>query len=155
MNRPNEDQTQNENSYINVIIDAFGYINNIKVSPPKSAGRKDEVRLSMAIPYGSYDQENKPRKKYYSMVVPTEQARDVLRENYSAIQDSELKITVGFVASDGDALPFVFKEGKRQGEMGVTHFGSLLKIKWLKVGDTLVYSEKINKKESNKTGTFN
>lgn len=141
-----------KDTYFNVIMNGVAYINTLKVKKAKTQGDKDEVRVTLAMLYGI---SKKPKKEYYSCTVDTEKARDVLRPVVKDINDENKSVLATVIVSKGDSSPFMFEEGKKAGQMGVTHFGSLIEIKRLKVDGEVVYSQTESDEGYSESASFN
>lgn len=141
-----------QDTFFNIIAQGVAYINELKVKKAQKQGDKDEVRVTLAVLYGK---SKKPKKKFFSCSVDADKARDVLRPVVNDINDENKAVLATVVVSEGDSSPFIFEEGQKAGEMGVTHFGSLLEIKRLKVDGNVVYSQTNSVEGYSESSSFN
>lgn len=131
-------KSSNKSSYFNVKMNCVAYINEIKTEKARKFGEDDRVRISLSVLHGNAQ---KPKKEFYSLVIATAESKEILGLVWSDINNPTKKVLGSFIVSKSDSRPFIFESGKKQGSLGVTHFGTLLEIKLLKVNGEEVYSQ--------------
>ena len=130
--------SSNNKSYFNVNMKCVAYINEIKAEKARKVGEDDKVRISLSVLHGNAQ---KPKKEFYSLLIATEASKEILGLVWSDINNPTKYVLGSFVVSKSDSRPFMFESGKKQGLLGVTHFGTLLEIKLLKVDGEQVYAQ--------------
>lgn len=126
----------------NLILTGFGYINRVREVAPQGAQPylcADVALMEGVAKDGDYSPVNKTR---LSTIVKGKEAQEIIRANFTGPDGQVASPKAPVVASMqlGGLQPdtFVYKKGERAGETGVSLRSSLLKISWLKIGDTVV-----------------
>lgn len=114
-----------KNEYFNITMQGFGYINQVSETD-------NIVRFSVTMLHGK---SKKPKKEYYSLT-GTQKVIEILNEFEKEINDNDVPVFANIIVSKGDSQAFM-----RENEtLGITHFGSILDVSWMKVGDNVVLS---------------
>ena len=129
--------------FCNIIITGLGFLNRIREVAPK--GAESYLAVDLALMEGEVKDGDFSglRKTYLSAVVKGADAIEIIRNNFT---DSEGKVTspdrvpVRASVSLGGLQPdsFTYSKGERAGQTGINLRTTLLKISWLKIGDTVV-----------------
>ena len=126
----------------NLIIAGFGYINRVREVAPQGAQPylcADVALMEGVAKDGDYSSVNKTR---LSCIVKGKEAQEIIRTHFTGPDGQVGSPGVPVVASMqlGGLQPdtFTYQKGERAGETGVSLRSSLLKISWLKIGDTVV-----------------
>ncbi len=125
----------------NISIKGFGYINrvrevNVERGQPYLA--LDVALMEGVVREGDYSGIN---KTYLSATVKGAKAKQILRDHFTTdgvVKSPEVPVTASM--NLGGLVPSTFKyeRGDRAGETGVSLRTALLKINWLKIGDSVV-----------------
>ena len=120
-------------SYFDLHITGFGYLNRIR-----------EVKPDRGEPFLSCDiaalngPANKPEYRRFDVRVSGTDAQHLVRRCWKAV-DAERKVLIGFRLGDLWTDVFTYKRGKHAGETGVSLKARLLFISWIKIDGELVY----------------
>ncbi len=126
----------------NLIIAGFGYINRIREVAPQGAQPylcADVALMEGVAQDGDYSQVGKTR---ISCSIKGRAAKEIIRRHFTGPDGQVTSPKAPVVASMqlGGLQPdtFTYQKGERAGEVGVSLRSSLLKITWMKIGDTVV-----------------
>lgn len=140
----NTDSNQNQSSNrYNITTTGFGYLNNIcEVKPNGTPFLTCDITLLDGKPNGKdYSAVN---KIYLQATVVGKDAIAMIREHFAVdgfIKSPKETVTASVRLSGLNAETFVFQNGEKAGQTGVTLKTRLLKISWLKIGQEVVEIE--------------
>lgn len=126
----------------NLIISGFGYINRVREIAPKGAQPYLCADVSLMEGVAKNGDHSSIQRTRLSCIVKGRRAQEVLRKHFTN-PDGEVespgKVPVTASMQFGGLQPELFTyKGERAGETGVSLRSSLLKITWMKIGDTIV-----------------
>lgn len=127
-------------AYFNLHTDGMAYLNNIETVNPKKQGVKSFLSLSVTLLEGDPE---KPNKTYVSLVIPEalDDVTALLIKYRDAIVGRNTNVFANIKLADLRCKPFVYGENsQRSGELGVNFNAKLIGLKYLKVGDQVVYT---------------
>lgn len=113
--------------YFDLNISGIGYLNRVREVTPE--GATPFLSVTIAALRGSVDS---VQHTYFDCVVSGKEAKDLARQLKPAV-GANLKVLVGFHLSDLQAEAFIFKQGERSGEAGISLKSRLLRFQWVKV----------------------
>lgn len=122
--------------YFDLYTTGIGYLNQIREVTPKEG--KPFFSATIAALRGNVDDVQYTR---FECRVAGRQAQDLVRQLQPAV-DGELKVLVGFTLSDLFAETFIFRNGDKAGEIGISLKARLIRLSWAKVDGQPFYSEK-------------
>ncbi|ODS23570.1 hypothetical protein AB835_08125 [Candidatus Endobugula sertula] len=131
-------------AYLNLHTEGMAYLNNIETVTPNKQGAKSFLSLSVALLEGDPE---KPTKTYVSLVIPEalDDVTALLVKHREAIADRDTKVFANIKFANLRHKPFVYGENsQRAGELGVNLNAKLIGLKYLKVGDQVVYNSNEN-----------
>ena len=120
-----------------VLLKGDGYINEVKSEKSRKDDEKEIFRVKMSMLHGNKE---KPKREFYSLLVEGKQANEVIERIVTSINDSNKKVSATVALHKGDSSPFIFETGKKAGQLGVTHFGSLIGIRQLHIDGEKIFS---------------
>ena len=126
--------TNETTKYFDLHTDGLGYLNRIREVTPKEG--TPFLSVTIAALRGSVDN---AQYTHFECHVSGKQAQEVVRQLKPAVEGSS-KVLVGFTLSDLFAEAFIFKNGDKAGDTGVSLKARLLRIAWAKVDGQPFYS---------------
>lgn len=125
--------TQTETKYFDLHTSGIGYLNRFRVVKPANGHPYQSVTI--AALRGNADN---VQYTYIDCIVVEEEAKNVML-NLVDTDEQDVKYMIGF--NIGDIYPemFTYKSGSKQGQTGISLKGRLIKIKWLKKNNELIY----------------
>jgi hypothetical protein len=134
----------NESGYFNLHTSGIGYLNRVREVTPNGRGRKSEPFLACSIA-GLHGDANDPSYTYFDVRVVGEEAIALVESLADAANDRDRKVLVVFnIWAD----PFIYEKGDRKGQPGASIKGRLLKIRWAKVDDEVVFQSNDDQPET-------
>ena len=128
--------SNNESSkYFDLHTSGIGYLNRIREVTPKEG--TPFLSVTIAALRGSVDN---AQYTHFECRVSGIQAQKVIRQVQPALE-GKLKVLIGFTLSDLYADTFIFKNGDKTGETGVSLKARLLRVSWAKVDGQPFYKE--------------
>ena len=130
-------ETTNGNGAYNVVTTGFGYINRVREVAPEGAEPYLACDLSLmegVARDGDYSKVNNVR---FGAIVKGKEAQAIVRQHLLNAGD-EVPVVASVSCGGIRTSVFTYKSGEKAGQQGVSLKTSLLAIKWLKVGDTVV-----------------
>ena len=121
--------------YFDLHTTGLGYLNRVREVTPKEGSSFWSV--SIAALRGSVDD---VRYTHVECRVSGKQAQELVRQLKPAIE-GKLRVLVGFTLSDLFAEPFIFKNGEKAGNTGISLKARLLRVSWAKVDGQPFYTE--------------
>lgn len=119
--------------YIDLITSGLGYLNRSRTVQPDEG--PDYESVNIAAKRGKAD---KPRYTYYDCRVVGADAIAFVKQYRDAINDRNSTVQVHFNIGDEEPDSYVVQKGDHAGKRRHFNRGRLLKIKWAKIGDTVV-----------------
>jgi hypothetical protein len=129
-NHPAPAQTPNTSDkpkYFDLDIKGIGYLNRIREVTPE--GGTPFVGVSIAALRGKADD---VRYTHFDCVVSGEEAKDLVRQLGPAVE-ADMKVLVGFHLSNLETDWFIYKQGVRAGQTGVSLKSRLLRFQWIRI----------------------
>ncbi|WP_019591785.1 STY4534 family ICE replication protein [Thioalkalivibrio sp. ALE20] len=123
-----------ENKFFDLHINGIGYVNRIR-----------EVRPKKGQPFWACDivalhgDREAPEKTRFDCRVSGEQAERLIRRCKEYVEQDQ-KVLIGFKLGDLYPETFVYKQGSKAGETGVSLKARLLRIGWIKIDGETVYT---------------
>lgn len=126
-------QHQPQSGYFNLHIDGLGYLSNVREITTTSGG----TFLSCVINalHGSTE---KPEYTRFDVTVSGKEASALIKRCQKAV-DEEKKVLIGFRLSNLTSEVFTLTKGDHAGESRASLRARLIKISWIKVGQSMVY----------------
>ena len=128
MNDSTNKQTSRENEYFDLYISGLGYLNRFR-SIPVNKGQ-GYFAVDIAALEGSKDD---PTITRFDANVAGKEAVNVLDQVKEAIADADAKVFAGFRLGGLYPSTFVYQNGERKGEQGISLKTRLLRINWVKI----------------------
>ena len=125
--------TQTETKFFDLHTSGIGYLNRFRIVEPSNGRNYQSVTI--AALRGNADN---VQYTYIDCIVVEEEAKNVLL-NLVDTDEKEAKYMVGFNIGDIYPETFTYKSGNKQGQTGVSLKGRLIKIKWLRKNNELIY----------------
>ena len=125
--------TQTETKFFDLHTSGLGYLNRFRIVKPTSGQPYQSVTI--AALRGNADN---AQYTYIDCIVVEEEAKNVLL-NLVDTDEKDTKYMVGFNIGDIYPETFIYKTGNKQGQTGVSLKGRLIKIKWLRKNNELIY----------------
>jgi len=122
--------------YFNEYASGIGYLNGIREFGAE--GKPTRYAAQIAVIQGP---ENDVHYEYHDLIIASETVLKVVLEHREAIEDEHVKVIVRFKMANPRAKPFIYKQGKRAGELGATIGGFLTRILSLKINGEQVYED--------------
>lgn len=131
------------NGAYNVVVNGFGYINRIREVAPEGAKPYLACDISLMEGLVNDGDYSNVRQVRMSAIVKGKAAKEAIRNNFTSPDGRvELPAETNVLASVscGGISPsvFTYQKGEHAGETGVSLRTSLLSIKWMKIGDSVV-----------------
>ena len=125
--------TQTETKFFDLHTSGIGYLNRFRTVNPANGHPYQSV--TVAALRGNADN---AQYTYFDCIVVEEEAKNVLLNLVDA-DEKDASYMIGF--NIGDIYPeiFTYKSGNKQGQTGVSLKGRLIKIKWLRKNNELIY----------------
>jgi len=133
----NNESSSKEAVVHHILLKGDGYINEVKPVKSRNDNEKDMYRVKMLMLHGNKE---KPKREFYSLLVEGKQAIEVIEHIATSINDSNKKVSAKVALHKGDSSPFIFETGNKVGQLGVTHFGSLIGIRQLYIDGEKIFS---------------
>ena len=125
----------NENTkYFDLHTHGIGYLNRVREVTPKEGN--PFLSVTIAALRGSVDN---VQYTHFECTVSGKKAQEVVRQLKPAVEGNS-KVLIGFTLSDLHAESFIFKNGDKTGETGISLKSRLLRITWAKVDGQPFYS---------------
>ena len=126
--------SDSQTKYFDLHTTGIGYLNRIRIIKPQ---RSDEfVAADIAALHGSADDVQYTR---FDCRVVGKEAQLIVRR-VTADVENDRRVLVGFKLSDLYAETFIYKNGERAGEIGISLKARLIRIAWVKVDGETVYT---------------
>jgi len=125
--------TQNETKFFDLHTSGIGYLNRLRTVNPTN-GRPYQA-VTIAALRGNADN---VQYTYFDCIVVEEEAKNVLL-NFVDTDEKEAKYLIGFNIGDIYPETFTYSSGIKQGQTGISLKGRLIKIKWLRKNNALIY----------------
>lgn len=122
--------------YFNEYASGIGYLNGIREFGAE--GKPTRYVAQIAVIQGP---ENDVYYEYHDLIIASETVLKVVLEHREAIEDENVKVIVRFKMANPRAKPFIYKQGKRAGELGASIGGFLTRILSLKINGDQVYED--------------
>ena len=113
--------------YFDLHTQGIGYLNRVREVTPEEG--TPFLRVTLAALRGSVD---KVQYTHFECHVSGKKAQEIVRQLESAVEGKS-KVLIGFTLSDLYADTFIYKNGDKAGETGVSLKARLLRIAWAKV----------------------
>ena len=120
--------------YFDLHTSGIGYLNRLREVKPTRG--KPFLAVDIVALHGSSDEVQRTR---FDCRVSGAEAERVLRGQLMAAIEAERKVLVGFKIGDLYVDTFVYQQGDRAGETGVSLKARLLRLLWAKVDGEIVY----------------
>ena len=125
--------TQTETKFFDLHTAGIGYLNRLRTVKP--ANSRPYQSVSIAALRGNTDN---AQYTYFDCIVVEEEAKNVLL-NLVDTDEKDAKYMIGFNIGDIYPETFTYKSGNKQGQTGISLKGRLIKIKWLRKNNELIY----------------
>lgn len=126
--------SDSQTKYFDLHTTGIGYLNRIRIIKPQ---RSDEfVAADIAALHGSAGEVQYTR---FDCRVVGKEAQLIVRR-VTADVENDRRVLVGFKLSDLYAETFIYKNGERAGEIGISLKARLIRIAWVKVDGETVYT---------------
>ncbi|MES9970043.1 MAG: STY4534 family ICE replication protein [Candidatus Thiodiazotropha sp.] len=122
--------------YFDLHTTGIGYLNRVQEVTPKEGN--PFLSVTIAALRGSVDN---VQYTHFECHVSGKKAQEVVRKLKPAVED-KLKVLMGFTLSDLYGESFIFKNGDKAGETGVSLKARLLRVSWAKVDGQPFYTVK-------------
>ena len=113
--------------YFDLHTSGIGYISRIREVSPKEG--TPFLSVTIAALRGSVEN---VQYTHFECHVSGKQAQTIVRELKTAVE-GKLKVLIGFILSDLYGESFIFKNGDKAGETGISLKARLLRVQWAKV----------------------
>ena len=113
--------------YFDLHTKGIGYISRIREVSPKEG--TPFLSITIAALRGSVEN---AQYTHFECHVSGKHAQTVVRELKTAVE-GKLKVLIGFILSDLYGESFVFKNGDKAGETGISLKARLLRVPWVKI----------------------
>ncbi|MDX2504574.1 MAG: DUF3577 domain-containing protein, partial [Gammaproteobacteria bacterium] len=123
----------------------IGYLNRFREVKPDNGRNYQSVTI--AALRGNADN---VQYTYIDCIVVAEEAKNVLL-NLVDTDEKDAKYMIGFNIGDIYPETFTYKSGNKQGQTGVSLKGRLIKIKWLRKNNELIYEPQTTSAEEQST----
>ena len=120
--------------YFDLHTNGIGYLNRVREVTPKEGN--PFLSVTIAALRGSVDN---VQYTHFECTVSGKKAQEVVRQLKPAVEGNQ-KVLIGFTLSDLHAESFIFKNGDKTGETGISLKSRLLRITWAKVDGQPFYS---------------
>ena len=130
--------TNETKQYFDLHTTGIGYLNRVREVTPKEG--TPFLSVTIAALRGSVDN---AQYTHFECHVSGKQAQQIVRQLKPAVEGS-LKVLIGFTLSDLFAESFIFKNGDKAGETGISLKARLLRIAWAKVDGQPFYTAQDN-----------
>ncbi|ALP53695.1 hypothetical protein Tel_11410 [Candidatus Tenderia electrophaga] len=124
----NSDHNNQETKYFDLHATGIGYLNRVREVPVK----RSQPFLAVDISALHGDSEDIQYTRFDCRVSGSD-AKTIIEQLMSVINDDENKVLVGFKLGDLYADTFTYKSGDKAGQTGVSLKARLLRIDWVKV----------------------
>ena len=124
-----------DTKYFDLYTTGIGYLNRVREVAPKEGSPFWSVTI--AALRGSVDD---VQYTYFECRVSGQQAQKLVQQLKPAVE-GKLKVLVGFTLSDLVAEAFIYKNGDKAGETGVSLKARLLRVGWAKVDGQPFYKD--------------
>ena len=126
--------SDSQTKYFDLHTSGIGYLNRVRIIKPQ---RSDEfVAADIAALHGSADEVQYTR---FDCRVVGKEAQLIVRR-VTADVENDRRVLIGFKLSDLYAETFIYKNGERAGEIGISLKARLIRIAWVKVDGETVYT---------------
>jgi len=125
--------TQTETKFFDLHTAGIGYLNRLRTVKP--ANSRPYQSVTIAALRGNTDN---AQYTYFDCIVVEEEAKNVLL-NLVDTDEKDAKYMIGFNIGDIYPETFTYKSGNKQGQTGISLKGRLIKIKWLRKNNELIY----------------
>jgi len=126
--------TNETTKYFDLHTHGIGYLNRVREVTPKEGN--PFLSVTIAALRGSVDN---VQYTHFECTVSGKKAQEVVRQLKPAVEGNQ-KVLIGFTLSDLHAESFIFKNGDKTGETGISLKSRLLRITWAKVDGQPFYS---------------
>jgi len=126
--------TNETTKYFDLHTHGIGYLNRVREVTPKEGN--PFLSVTIAALRGSVDN---VQYTHFECTVSGKKAQEVVRQLKPAVEGNS-KVLIGFTLSDLHAESFIFKNGDKTGETGISLKSRLLRITWAKVDGQPFYS---------------
>jgi hypothetical protein len=113
--------------YFDLHTKGIGYISRIREVSPKEG--TPFLSITLAALRGSVEN---AQYTHFECHVSGKHAQTIVRELKTAVE-GKLKVLIGFILSDLYGESFVFKNGDKAGETGISLKARLLRVPWVKI----------------------
>ena len=132
----NNNSASAETRYFNQYANGFGYLNGIR--DISKEGEPERYAAQISVLQGSADDVH---YEYHDLIVSSEIVLGVLLEHREAIETEDAKVLIHFNMANPRANPFIYKQGKRTGELGASIGGFLTRIRTMKINGDLIHED--------------
>ena len=129
----------NNTQYFDLHTSAFGFFNRIRKVVPNRGEPFWSVDISAC-------RGDAGEKTYFDCNVVGKEAIALFDQYLADVQDTDV-VTASVVISDLRVEQYTYKTGKKAGQPGVSLKGRVIRIKYLKVNDTVVFKTESEAKE--------
>ena len=130
--------TNETRKYFDLHTTGIGYLNRVREVTPKEG--TPFLSVTIAALRGSVDN---AQYTHFECHVSGKQAQQLVRQLKPAVEGN-LKVLIGFTLSDLFAEAFIFKNGDKAGDTGISLKARLLRIAWAKVDGQPFYTAQDN-----------
>ncbi len=130
--------TNETKKYFDLHTTGIGYLNRVREVTPKDG--TPFLSVTIAALRGSVDN---AQYTHFECHVSGKQAQQIVHQLKPAVEGN-LKVLIGFTLSDLFAESFIFKNGDKAGETGISLKARLLRIAWAKVDGQPFYTAQDN-----------
>ena len=130
--------TNETTKYFDLYTNGIGYLNRIRAVTPQAGN--PFLAVTIAALRGSVDN---VQYTHFECTVSGRKAQEVVRQLKPAVEGNQ-KVLIGFTLSDLHAESFIFKNGDKAGETGISLKSRLLRITWAKVDGQPFYTAQDN-----------
>ncbi len=130
----NKPATSVKPKYFDLDINGIGYLNRVREVTPDNG--TPFISVTIAALRGSVDN---AQYTHFECHVSGKQAQQIVRQLKPAVEGNS-KVLIGFTLSDLFAESFIFKNGDKAGDTGISLKARLLRIAWAKVDGQPFYS---------------
>ena len=134
--KTNPSAAAEEPRYFNEYVNGIGYLNAIR--DISGEGKPPRYVAQVSVIQGPADNVH---YEYHDLIVGAETALGVILEHREAIESDDAKVLIRFNMVNPRAKAFIYKHGKRAGELGSAIGGFLTRILTLKINNELVYED--------------
>lgn len=129
--------TNTQNQYMNLTTTGFGFINRARIIPTHTG---QYMAVDVALKHGRMDA---PKSTRFDAKL-TDTVAEILEPYMDQINAKNTPVQASVVLGDLDPELFTYKNGDKKGEPGISLKSRLIRVKYLKVGEEIVFQEPKN-----------